>query len=178
MRRNSRTFRQHLEEYVFSTIYCSRRKVLDLGAKDGYGAHIISRFSSHITLADCHGKFLGYANKYNRFLCPAEFVLIDFNKAFPEGKWDTIVAFQIIEHVDDPDNFVKEIAKHLSEKGILVFSVPHMMPSPDHKTLFNEKSIKELVSKHLSIKEFYIQDSYGISKEPMKNKIYVGVATK
>lgn len=178
MKRDPTTFRQHLEEYVFSTIYCNHKRVLDLGSKDGYGAELISRFASYITLADYSGKFLGNAKRYHYYHCPAEFAYIDFNKAFPEGKWDTIVAFQIIEHVDDPDNFVKEIAKHLNKGGTLVFSVPHMMPDPSHKTLFDEKSIKKLISKYLTIKEFYIQDSYGISKKPISTKIYVGVATK
>ena len=178
MRRNPKTFRIHLEEYVFSTIYCNRKRVLDLGSKDGYGANLIGYFASHITLADCDGKFLGYANKYHHYHCPVEFINIDFNKAFPEGKWDTIVALQIIEHVNDSDNFVKEIAKHLNKRGTLVFSVPHMQSNPEHRTLFDEKSIKKLISKYLSIKEFYIQDSYGISKKLIKNKIYVGVAIK
>ena len=178
MKRKPETFRQHLEEYVFSTIYCNGKKVLDLGSKDGYGAHIISRFSSHITLADYSEKFLGEAKRFYHYMCPVEFVWIDFNDVFPEGKWDTIVALQIIEHVNDPDDLVKEIAEHLNKGGTLVFSVPHMMPDSLHKTLFDEKSIKKLISKYLTITEFYIQDFYGISKKPMPDKFYVGVAIK
>jgi len=178
MKRNPRIFRQHLERYVFSTIYCDKKKVLDLGSKDGYGSHLISSYASYLTLTDCVGKYLEQAEKYYRFLCPVEFIQIDFNKEFPEGEWDTIVAFEIIEHVNNPDNFVKEIAKHLPSKGKLVFSVPHMYKNIAHKTLFDAESIVTLISKYLMLEEFYIQDSYGISKELTNNNCYVGIAVK
>ena len=176
MKRDPKIFRQHFERYVFSTMFCNKKKVLDLGSKDGYGAHLISNYASHVALADCIEAFLGQAKKYYHFLCPVEFVHIDLDKKFPEGLWDTIVAFEVIEHVDCPDNLVMEIAKHLAPGGKLVFSVPHMKPNISHKTLFNEKSIRKLISKYLTIEEFYHQDSYGISKKPTYNKCYVGVA--
>jgi len=34
MRRNPKIFRQHLERYVFSTIHCNKKRVLDLGSKE------------------------------------------------------------------------------------------------------------------------------------------------
>ena len=178
MKRNPKVFVQHLEKYVFSLPYCYEKKVLDLGSKEGYGAHLISHTASYITLADCIELYLVQAKRFYHFLCPVEFINIDFNNKFPEGIWDTIVAFEIIEHVNNPENFVMEIAKHLPSGGKLVFSVPHMKPNIAHKTLFNEESIKELISKYLILKEFYIQDSYGISKELTHNNCYVGVAVK
>lgn len=178
MKRNPYIFRQHLERYVFATPHCDRNRVLDLGSKDGYGAHLISFYASHVTLADCVGKYLLQAQKYYHFLSDVDFVEVDFNKKFPKGNWDTIVAFEIIEHVENPDNLVKEIANHLPKGGKLVFSVPHMKPNIAHKTLFNEESITKLIRKYLNIEEFYIQDSYGISKELTNNNCYVGVATK
>lgn len=178
MKRDPKNFIQHLARYLFALPYCQEKVVLDLGSKEGYGSHLISHTANGVTLADCNGKYLNQANKYYHFLCPVEFMHIDFNKEFPKGMWDTITAFEIIEHVDNPDKFVREIAKHLKERGKLVFSVPHMKPNPAHKTLFNEQSIKDLISKYLTIEEFYVQDSYGISKELTHNNCYVGVATK
>lgn len=177
MKRDPKIFRQHFERYIFSTMFCNKKKVLDLGSKDGYGAHLISSYASHVTLVDCIETYLNQAKKYYHFLCPVEFVHIDLDKKFPDGLWDTIVAFEIIEHLDDPDNIVREIVNHLNPGGTLVFSVPHMKPNPVHKTLFDEWSIKDLISKYLSIKEFYVQDSYGISKRLTNNNCYVGVAT-
>jgi len=53
-----------------------------------------------------------------------------------------------------------------------------MNVNPAHLTLFNEKSIKELIEKYLTIDRFYIHDSYGISQIDTNNNCYVGVATK
>jgi len=178
MRRQPKVFIQHLERYVFSLPYCNEKRVLELGSKDGYGANLLSHFASYLTLTDYNGKYLSQAKRFHHYLCPVEFIQINFNDAFPEGKWDTIIAFEIIEHVNDPDNFVREIAEHLPSGGKLVFSVPHMHENIAHKTLFDEESIKKLISKYLIMEEFYIQDLYGISKEPTNNKGYIGVATK
>ena len=178
MKRDPLNFIQHLEKYVFSMPFCQNKRVLDLGSKEGYGSHLISHTASHITLADCSGLYLAQAKKYYHFLCPVDYIQIDFNDMFPKGEWDTIVAFEVIEHVEDPDNFVREIADHLPKGGQLVFSVPHMNVNPAHLTLFNEKSIKELIEKYLTIERFYIHDSYGISQIDTNNNCYVGVATK
>ena len=178
MKRDPKIFIQHLEKYVFSMPYCQKKRVLDLGSKEGYGSHLISHTASHIDLADCSGLYLVQAKKYYRFLCPVDYIQIDFNEMFPEGEWDTIVAFEIIEHVDNPDNFVKEIADHLPKGGKLVFSVPHMKPNIAHKTLFDEELITKLISKYLTIERFYVHDSFGISQIDTNNKGYVGVATK
>jgi hypothetical protein len=60
-----------------------------------------------------------------------------------------------------------------------VFSVPHMVVNIQHKTLFNEQKIKDLLSKYLVITEFYIQDKKIYSERPLyKNlKCYLGVCT-
>ena len=174
-------FVPHLERYVFACHYSYKKKVLDLGGKDGYGSVLMSLFAKHITLTDIRKEWLEIAGLNNTFLCDTDIVEKDLEKGFPEGTWDTMVAFEIIEHVEDPDFLIKNITEHLEKGGILVFSVPHLTPHLDHKTLFDEDTIRRLISKHLEIKEFYKQDSYGISKKPMYKYpaiTYVGVAQK
>ena len=175
------SFTPHLERYVFACHYCRRKRVLDVGCKDGYGSAIMSLFANHITLADIEKRWLAIAELNNTFLCGVDMVVSDFEKGFPAGTWDVAVAFEIIEHVENPDFLIKNIAEHLEKGGVLVFSVPHMKESPGHKVLFDEKKIRDVISKYLEIKEFYKQDSYGISKKPMSGYpaiTYVGVAQK
>ena len=54
------------------------------------------------------------------------------------------------------------------------------MKSPEHKQLFNEESIKNLVNKYFNLKEFYKHTTKPICNRPLyKNLIdYVGVAVK
>lgn len=179
MKRQGKDFAPHLERYVFTLPYIQRRDVLDAGSKSGFGAHIMEYTAKSVTLVDISKTFLNEAKKYNHF-CPAKFIESDFNKEFPEGTWNAIVAFEIIEHVEDPEFFIKNISEHLSEDGVFIFSVPHMKDIPDHITLFDETKIKKLISRYFKIEEFYIQDTYGISNKQFKRypKTYVGVATK
>lgn len=178
--RKAFVFVPHLERYVWALPYCQKKKVMDAGAKDGYGAHLISSFAESVTLVDRNAVWLGEAKNNYKYLCKSDFVVMDFDNAFPDGKWDTIVAFEVIEHVADPDFFIKNITEHLPRGGLLLFSVPHMIQNLDHKTLFDEEKIKKLISKYLQIKEFYIQDKCGISGKPTSHppKAYVGVAEK
>ena len=158
MKRDSRLFREQLSRYLYSFPWCSNKSVLDAGSRDGYGAHLVSSLTKKITLVDISEKMLSNAKKYHRWLCPAEFIINDFEKDFPKGKWDTILAFEIIEHLKDSDFFVNNIKKHLNYMGYFIFSVPHMMKNPAHKVLFDEEKIKKLINKYFMIIEFYIQD--------------------
>lgn len=173
-------FTQHLERYVFAMPLVAGKKVLDAGCKDGFGAHLLSYGAKSIELADISSTFLKQAEKHYRYFAPATFTICDFNKDFPAGAYEAIVAFEIIEHVDDPDAFVHKIAEHLSPGGILIFSVPHMMPCEEHKTLFDFYSIRELVKQHLVIEQFYIHDTHQFTEAPLYRDVrnYLGVARK
>jgi 2-polyprenyl-3-methyl-5-hydroxy-6-metoxy-1,4-benzoquinol methylase len=172
------SYQDHLARYVFALEYCYKKRVLDCGSQIGFGAWLLSLGAEHLTLSDLDERMLDKSKKQN-FDSPTEFVKCDFNKEFPEGKWDTITAFEVIEHVEDPEFLVKNISEHLKDGGILVFSVPHMVANRQHKTLFDEQSIKKLISKHLVITEFYIQDKKIYSERPLYKglKCYLGVCT-
>lgn len=170
----------HFERYVFATLFVRRKRVLDLGCKDGYGAHLLSSFAHSVTLADRAPSYLEAAKESYRYLCPVDYACVDFEEGFPEGEWDVIVGFEVIEHVANYEGFVKNIAAHLAPGGILVFSVPHMIVNDDHKVLFDEKKIRTLISKYFTLEEFYLQDKIGISgkKATSPPLSYVGVARK
>lgn len=174
------TFQDHINRYAFAMRFAWKRDVLDAASKDGFGSQVLSWVAKSVTLSDINKTWLARAEELGGYDCPASFVLCDFDKSFPEGNWDTIVSFETIEHVSDPDFFVRNMAKALRPGGHLIFSVPHMVDNHEHKTLFDETKIRELISRYLKIAEFYIQDKKYLTNTPRyKNlKCYVGVATK
>lgn len=180
MRKFAQSYEDHIHRYAFALKHCYRRDVLDAGSKDGFGAQVLSWVANTITLADISEDWLNFAKKNGGYLAPATFILSDFNKGFPEGSWDTVVTFEVIEHVDDPDFYLSNIAKALKPGGTLVFSVPHMVANHEHKTLFDEEKIKAAVGKYFNITEFYVQDKKYLSDLPLYRglKCYVGVAIK
>lgn len=173
-------FLGHLERYLWACLFCHKKKVLDAGSKDGYGANLISSFAGEITLADKDEWRLQKAKDLYNFLCPTNFLLIDLEKESLTETYDVIVAFEFIEHLDNPDIFMVNAKKALKDDGVFLFSVPHMIENPEHKTLFDEEKIKLFISKYFVITEFYIQDKVVISEEKSKYppRSYVGVAKK
>ena len=172
MKRKATDFSPHLERYVFAMRHCLGKKTIDVGGKSGYGADILSYIQADVTVVDNASRHL---KKYK-----GNSILMDLNETYPDEMWDAAVAFEIIEHVKDPDNLVKNIVEHLNPGGVLVFSVSHMKEHESHLTLFDEQKIRDLISKYLVIEEFYIQDRYVISGIPFTvyPVTYVGVAIK
>ena len=158
MKRNALVFKEMIQRYVNALPYCDKTAVLDAGCRDGYGAHLVSHTAKTITLVDksptCIHKLAPNSYKY---LCGVEFIELDLEKTFPDRKFNTVLAFEIIEHLANPEFFVKNVYDNLYADGYLIFSVPHMMPNPEHKTLFDEKKIKDLISKYFKIIEFQTQ---------------------
>lgn len=173
-------FLGHLERYLWACLFCYKKKVLDAGSKDGYGAHLISSFANQVTLADKDEWRLRVAQHLYRFLCETKFLLIDLEKESIPETHDVIVAFEFIEHLHDPDAFMVKARDALADGGVFLFSVPHMIENPEHRTLFDEEKIKKFISNYFVITEFYIQDRVLISGELAKYppKSYVGVAKK
>lgn len=148
----------------------------------GFGAHLLSYVANKVTLSDISEKALTMANKLNKFFCPVEFIPADFEKEFPVSLdgYDTIVCFETIEHLNDPHLFLKNVRDQLKAGGQFVFSVPDMVEAQDHKQLYDEKKIKELISQYLTIEEFYVQDKNPITGKPLYKELrcFVGVARK
>lgn len=178
--RKPRLFIGHLERYLWTTQYVYKKKVLDMGSKDGYGSHLMSGFANSVTLLDNKLWWLSKAEALYKFLCPYDLEVKDLEIEFSNKKFDVIVAFEIIEHVQNREQLMENIVKALEDGGKLLFSVPHMIPNPDHTHLYDEEGIKDFIGQYMEIEEFYIQDKIIISNKPHTSPpiSYVGVAVK
>jgi len=180
MRKYIPTYTEHLARYVFALSSCYKKSVLDLGAKDGDCTFLLTYGANDVTLADISEQWLNAAKVNHSYKCPTRFELVDLEKSFPEGKWDVITAFEIIEHLEDGDFLIKNVVEHLNKDGIFIFSVPHMVANREHKVLYDEQKIQDLIGRYLHIEEFYVQDSKVISDKPSYKglKCYIGIARK
>lgn len=174
------TFEDNMHRYAFAQRFCWKKEVLDAASKEGFGSQVVSWVALNVTLADIDKIAIKRAIKIGGYACPANFHICDFEKNFPTGEWDTVLSFETIEHLANPEFFIKNIYDHLRPGGHLIFSVPHMIANRLHKTLFDEESIKALISKYFTIKEFYYQDKRYLSNKPCYANVlsYVGVAVK
>jgi SAM-dependent methyltransferase len=108
---------------------------------------------------------------------------------YPEGYFDVVVLNHILEHIIEPNKFIRDIERILKEDGILVIGVPNLNSLvarlyrtywygwglPEHIWHFDRKSLVTLLSQTgFTIKEL-IQSSqyYLFSKSLRKNTMAI-----
>ncbi len=93
-------------------IGCARGVFLDLARKNGYKVFGLEMNKYAYTYAK------------TKFNLNIEFSTIEDSK-YKDNFFDVIVAFDVIEHVVNPDIFIKKISKLLKTNGILVLGTPN-----------------------------------------------------
>lgn len=97
-------------------------RVLDVGFGEGYGSSI---------LASAGAEYLGLevdqaAVEHGRARYRLAFEMYD-GHTIPaaEGSFDLVVSFQVIEHLDEPEPWLKEIRRVLRPGGTAIFTTPN-----------------------------------------------------
>jgi SAM-dependent methyltransferase len=102
------------------------KRVLDLAAREGYGAHILAETAESVIALDVDSTVVqDAANKYTRdnlkFLVGSP-VNVPIS---PDHTFDAIVCFDAIEDATNPQAFFSEIRRLLKADGLFLISVPN-----------------------------------------------------
>lgn len=116
-------FRRHEVVYERMASHCVGRDVLEAGCGEGYGADLIAGVAHRIIAIDYDEAAVTHVrNRYPR---------VDVMQAnlaelpLPNASLDVVVNFQVIEHLWDQGQFVRECARVLRPSGLLVMSTPN-----------------------------------------------------
>ena len=115
----------HIATYDFAEEFCAGRRVLDYGCGSGYGSARIARIAQQVQAVDVAEDAVAYAReKY-----PADnlqFSAIDPGKPLPFGddSFDTVLSFQVFEHVAETDLYLREVRRVLRPGGTFVLVTP------------------------------------------------------
>ena len=134
--------------------------VADLGC--GYKGNFLKAVSNKIKNG------VGYDASVTKHGLPKNIALIkiDLNKKFNSrgGIFDAITVLAVLEHVENPENFLKQIKMLLKKGGNVIITTPHKRSKKlleflsfdlgliskaeikDHKNYFDEKSLKKLLA--------------------------------
>lgn len=127
----------HLRRYVNSIKYADNKNILDVACGTGYGMFLLSSIAKKVTGIDISKEALDYASNI-RYFCPVEFIKLDLNKDRISGKYDYIVSFETIEHLEKPEFFMNQINDLLTDCGVFHFSIPvGNYNDPIHKQTYN-----------------------------------------
>lgn len=111
----------HVARYYWAAgLIEDAEKVLDLGCGVGYGAAILARDGAKVTAVDNASEAIAYAKTH----FAAENITFRVGKAESKAraKYDAVVAFEVIEHVEDATGMLAHLA---SISPVLIGSVPN-----------------------------------------------------
>lgn len=148
----------HLNRYAMAKSFCQNKRVLDAACGAGYGSFLLKKWGAETVVGlDIDEQTIEKANKVFGssgidFQCHTVEKL-----PFPDFSFDLIVSFETIEHLDHPEEFLKEIRRVLKPGGVIIISCPNdpyyyredEVSNPFHKRKYTWFDFKELVEEYL-----------------------------
>jgi SAM-dependent methyltransferase len=115
---------EHIQRYRFASGYAKGKSVLDIACGSGYGSKILGDAgAAFVTGVDVSSEAVDFAkNKYGSGLIT--FQVADAEH-FLHGKFDLIVSFETLEHLDDRRLFLANLSAMLNRHGVLIISTPN-----------------------------------------------------
>lgn len=158
------TFAEHLIRYSIATKYAKVNKILDVACGTGYGLAMMGNLGNQLFGADISEEAINCTREIlDKKINFTEMALIDFEKTkisdIFQDKMDLITSFETIEHLADPNLFLKGITEILSDTGKFIYSIPLANPSKYHKVVYTFESALELMQKYFEHEEIFIQES-------------------
>jgi len=118
---------EHMARYAFAARLSRRKQVLDAGCGAGYGAAELARSAAGVLGIDCSADAIAYAR--------AEYTAANLRfeegdcLALPaaDGSIDLVVAFEVIEHLENWRGFLAEARRVLAPSGQFIVSTPNKL---------------------------------------------------
>ena len=117
---------RHVFAYeIARTVIRPGSSVLEVGCGEGYGTSLLAQTAARVTALDVDEATLARAAaKYGSD--KTQFTRYDGGRMpFPDGTFDAVVCFQVIEHVRDDAAFVAELGRVVKSGGSLILTTPN-----------------------------------------------------
>lgn len=131
---------EHRARYWWAAAFVGGKKVLDAACGTGYGANILAAAgATSVRGIDRAAHMIEFARRNAE--PTAEFEVGDLDELpFADGSFDVVVCFEAIEHVDEPESVLDELARVLRPGGLLATSSPnrdvYARSNPHHRHEF------------------------------------------
>ena len=156
--------------------------VLEIGSGEGYGVTELAPLSDKYIAVDKYDTYIADALKGEN-----DIVFIQSEvpplKEIEDNSIDYVVTFQVIEHIQDDEAFLKEIKRVLIPGGKLIMTTPNILMSltrnPWHIREYNPEQMTSIVKSIFSV--FEVKGIFGNEKVMdyyQKNKISVEKITR
>ncbi len=116
---------RRVREYIISEVDVKQGRVLDVGAGSAWVAESFTKKGFDVVSMDISLKNLIKAKEKvpgSGHSCVSSDA---FKLPYKEGSFDLVIASEVIEHVYDPEGFVKELMRVVKKGGQLVITTPY-----------------------------------------------------
>ena len=115
---------RHHVAYELARERAGRGRVLDLGSGSGYGTAAIANGAARVTGVDRVAPDAAQRSD------AAQFVRADLRASpFRPRVFDLVVSFQVIEHLEDPSDYLDTLAAALRPDGVALVTTPNILTS-------------------------------------------------
>lgn len=148
-RRGELVYAEHLARYRLAAQLAPGRRVLDVACGEGYGMSMLAAAgASSVVGADIDVATVEHVR--SRYGLEAHQTDVG-SLPFEDGAFDLVVSFETIEHVDDPERVLDELARVRAPNGLLLISTPNASQS--------------LVDNEFHVREFGHDEFAGLLRE-------------
>lgn len=143
-----------ISRYVFVKKYLRKSDVcIDIACGTGYGTALLSEKVTQVIGIDISDEALEFAQ--SNYASPKVAFIKSFAEKtfFKDKSFDAVIAFEMIEHLDNPKSFLIEASRILKPGGYLLISTPNRTVqspkgspmSPYHTQEFNPSELSSLL---------------------------------
>jgi glycosyltransferase involved in cell wall biosynthesis len=133
--------------------------ILDIGCNTGFFLSEAQKFSYGAYGIELSGEAATYAKEKLNLKNVSQGSIEDLGDIFNRKKFDVITMFDVLEHLEEPRPFLKELSKYLKPGGVIIMTIP-MIDSPgaailgkhwhallpSHINYFTKSSLEDLYS--------------------------------
>jgi len=169
---------EHWQRYKWAANKFKGKKILDCSCGTGYGSALLA-FNNKVTGVDISKETIKSAKE--NFEMPTFRVGNAEKLDFKEETFDVVVSFETIEHLDNPQDFIREVRRVLKKDGVFVGSIPKEKNNlesrnhnPYHKNFYERfADILQVLSSFKNVKLVSQVNDIGDSFDEEKTKYYI-----